>query len=217
MTDISTDVRQTFGEELANAITHGIGAALSVAALVILVVRAASSGTAWHVVSLSIFGSSLILLYMMSTLYHAVRPGRIKNFFRVMDHASIYILIAGSYTPILLSHMRGGWGWSLFGVVWGIAAAGVVFKIYFAGRYDIISTLLYIAMGWIIVVAVKPLIASTPMTTVVWIALGGVTYTLGTIFYAWERLPYNHSIWHLFVLGGSACHFFGFLFGLIPG
>jgi hemolysin III len=217
MSHAGTDVQQTFGEEFANTITHGIGAALSIAALVILVVRASLDGNAWQIVSLSIFGTSLIVLYMMSTLYHAARPGRIKRFFHLMDHASIYILIAGSYTPVLLSSMRGGWGWSLFGVIWGLAIVGVIFKVRFVGRYDIISTLLYIAMGWIIVIAAKPFITSVPTTAVIWLAIGGVTYTLGTIFYIWDRLPYNHTIWHLFVMGGSICHFFAFLFGLIPG
>ncbi len=202
------------GEEIANTITHGIGALLSVAALPILAVLSSDTGNAWTIVSLCVFGSTLILLYTMSTLYHILHPGRAKAFFKLMDHASIYLLIAGSYTPILLSLMRTPLGWSLFGVIWGLALAGVSFKVFYVGRFKKISTLIYLAMGWIIILAVKPFVQAAPPVTVEFIVAGGLLYTLGTPFYIWKAMPYNHAVWHLFVVGGSVCHFFAFALGL---
>lgn len=205
---------QNHGEETANSITHGIGALLGITALVLLVVCAARHGDAWRVVSCSIYGSTLIFLYTASTLYHSFREGRVKRLFRILDHASIYLLIAGTYTPILLISLRGPWGWTLFGIVWAMAIAGVAAKSALTGKYDFLSTLCYIAMGWMIIVAIKPLLSSAPAGFVVWLGIGGLAYTAGTVFYLWERIPYNHAIWHLFVLAGSISHFFGILFYL---
>ncbi len=205
---------QSRGEEIANSITHGIGAMLSIAALVILVVFSSLKGDAWRIVSLSIYGTTLFLLYLASTLYHSFSNIQLKQFFRFLDHSSIYLLIAGSYTPILLVLLRGPWGWTLFGIVWALAISGIVAKVFFTGRYGFISGILYIAMGWIVVVAYKEVMQSIPHGLWIWLLVGGILYTCGTIFYAWNKLPYNHMIWHLFVLGGSASHFFGMLFYL---
>ncbi len=203
---------QSDREEMANAITHGIGILLGVVALVLLVVLAARKGDTWAVVSFSIYGASFILLYTASTLYHGFRDEKLKRFFKLMDHASIYLLIAGTYTPILLTIMRGGWGWSLFGVIWGLAILGVVFKILFVGRFKVLSVLIYLAMGWLIVIAIKPMLAAAPTGFLLWLAIGGACYTLGVIFYVWRTFPFHHTVWHLFVLGGSLSHFFGLLF-----
>lgn len=202
----STVSRYSVGEEIAHAVTHGIGAALSVAGLVLLLVRASVSGDAWSVTGVAIFGSTLLLLYLASTIYHSVRSDRAKRLLQKFDHAAIYLLIAGTYTPFVLVTLRGPWGWSLFGVVWGLAVAGVVFKFRFAGRFDVLSTLVYIVMGWLVLIAFKPLTAALPGPGLAWLVAGGLCYSLGTIFYLWERLPYHHAIWHLWVLGGSACH-----------
>ncbi len=207
---------ETRKEEIANSITHGIGAALSIAALSILVVFAGLRGDAWRVVSFSIYGATLVLLYLASTFYHVFSNPRVKRVFHVFDHSAIFLLIAGSYTPFCLVTIRGGWGWSLFGVVWGIAIFGIVFKAFSTGRYNVVSTVLYIAMGWIAVIAIKPLVSQLPPGAFAWILLGGLSYTAGVIFYAWERLPYGHAIWHLFVLGGSTLHFFAVLFYVLP-
>lgn len=201
----------SLGEEIANSITHGIGAALSVAALVLLVVFAALRGDVWRIVSFSIYGSSLIILYLTSTLYHSFTNPKVKRLFRVLDHSMIFILIAGSYTPITLTILRGPWGWTLFGLIWGLAIFGIIMKIAFFDRFDALSVVLYILMGWLVVIALKPLLAAAPQGLMMWMGIGGLSYSLGVIFYAWNRLPYNHAIWHLFVLGGSISHFFGML------
>ncbi len=201
----------TLAEEIANAVTHGIGAALSIAALVVLVVLASTRGDVWRVVSLSIYGSTLTLLYLCSTLYHAFRNPRIKRFFRLMDHLSIYMLIAGSYTPITLVLMRGTWGWVLFGLTWGMALGGILAKILLFGRLRWVSVAFYLAMGWLIIIAVRPMLQMLPSGFVVWLVAGGLFYTLGVIFYSLKRLRYHHAIWHLFVLAGSLCHFVGLL------
>ncbi len=203
---------QSAGEEIANSISHGIGALIGVAALVLLVVFAAKNGNVWGVVSFSIFGSTLILLYTASTLYHAFRGEKVKRFFKLMDHASIYLLIAGTYTPIMLTVMRGGWGWSLFGIIWGLAILGVLFKVLFIGRFKVVSVLIYLLMGWLIIIAFKPMLAAVPPGFIMWLFIGGGCYTLGVIFYAWRTFPFHHMVWHLFVLGGSISHFFGLLF-----
>lgn len=203
-------------EEIANAITHGIGAALSVAALVILIVFAAWKGTAVHVVSFTIYGSAMLLLYVSSTLLHSFPPGRAKQFFEVMDHSCIYLFIAGTYTPILFHIVQGALGWTLFGVVWGVAIAGVVFKSFFASRFLVTSTLLYIAMGWIIVFAWGPLVERLAPGGLNLLIGGGILYTVGTIFYVWRSFPYHHAVWHLFVLAGSILHFFSILLFVLP-
>ncbi len=193
-------------EELANSLTHGFGVAASVAVCAILVVRASLFGDAWRIVGAAVFGATLISLYTASTLYHAVRSQRVKARLKVMDHAAIYLLIAGSYTPFTLVELRGGWGWSLFGVIWGLAACGVVFKLFFTGRFRRISTGIYIGMGWLVVIAIVPMIREMAPVVLGWLLAGGVVYTAGTVFYHSRRVPYAHAVWHLFVLGGSMCH-----------
>ena len=206
----------TFGEELANSITHGLGIALSVAGLVILVVLSAIHGNAWHVVSCAIYGATMILLYTASTLYHSFQNPNVKRIMRVLDHSSIYLLIAGTYTPFTLVTLHGPWGWSLFVVVWGLALAGIAFKVYFTGRFPKISTIIYVGMGWIAVIAIKPLMDILPAGGLIFLFGGGLSYTFGVIFYVWHKLPYHHAVWHLFVLGGTVLHFFGILFYVVP-
>lgn len=202
----------TLGEEIANSITHGIGAVLSVTGLVVLVILAALYGDMWRVVSFSIYGSTLIILYLVSTLYHSSQDPRVKRTFRFLDHASIFLLIAGTYTPFLLVSMRGAWGWTLFGIIWGLACLGIVFKALFMGRFRIFSVVIYILMGWLCVIALREMLVSIPPGGMLWLAIGGATYTAGVIFYAWKQLPYNHAIWHMFVLCGSICHYLSILY-----
>jgi hemolysin III len=248
---------QTRGEELANSLTHGLGVALSIAGLVLMVVTEAIHGTARDVVGASIFGSSLILLYLMSTLYHAFRGPRVKLVFKVFDHSAIFILIAGTYTPFCLSALgrtRPGWGWTLFGLVWGLAVVGIVFKAVFYARLakqifrppavdhlhalpsdtDMdpvfvkrmgwISTTIYLLMGWLIVVPILAAFSSgLPLEKILsrhrayWLFGGGLFYSLGAAIYSLEKLRFHHALWHLFVIGGSACHVFAVLFHVIPG
>ena len=197
---------QHWENEWANTATHGLGVAASVVALCILVVFAARGGDAWEIVGVSIFGATLVLLYLASTLYHAAAQPHIKARLKVFDHSAIYLLIAGTYTPFMIGILRGGWGWSMFGVIWGLAVAGVVFKLFFTGRFPKLSTLIYILMGWLVLIAAVPMFTLIPRTTLTWLVIGGVTYTAGTLFYHNERLRHAHAIWHLFVLGGSVCH-----------
>lgn len=203
-------------EEIINAVTHGIGALLSIAALVLLVVFAVKKGDVWRVVSFAIYGSTLIILYLSSTFYHAFTNSKVKSIFKVFDHASIYLLIAGTYTPFLLVNLRGPWGWSLFGVIWGLALAGILFKVFFVHRFNKVSTFIYIMMGWIIVIAMKQLIQAMDFGGIMWLILGGVLYTAGTYFYLKKSVKYTHAIWHFFVMGGSICHFFSIFFHVLP-
>ncbi|NQU47346.1 MAG: hemolysin III family protein [Planctomycetes bacterium] len=203
-------------EELANSLTHGVGALLAIAGLVIMTVCASLYGDAWHVTSAAIFGSSMVLLYLSSTLYHAVQAPRAKSFFRSCDHAAIYLLIAGTYTPFALVSLRGPWGWSLFGVVWGLAVLGIFSQGGFLRRMGALRVVLYLAMGWVVVIAAKPLIANLDPGGLTLLALGGLCYTGGVVFYASKRLPYAHAIWHLFVLAGTILHFFAVLLYVIP-
>jgi hemolysin III len=198
----------TPGEELANALTHGFGALLSVVGLVVLVTSPALRGDGWKLTSTAIFGASLVLLYTTSTLYHSLRGTERKRLLRKFDHAAIFLLIAGTYTPFLLVNLRGAWGWSLFGVIWGLAIAGVVLKFWLAGRFKLGSTLLYLGMGWLVLIAARPMVQTVPSAGLWLLLAGGLCYSVGTVFYLWKRLPYHHAIWHLFVLGGSVCHFF---------
>lgn len=207
---------ETLKEEIANSITHGIGAVLSIAGLSVLVVLASLHGDAWRVVSFSVFGATLVLLYLASTFYHSFQNPRVKRLFRILDHSAIYLLIAGSYTPFTLVSMRGPWGWSLFGVIWGLALLGIVFKAFFVERFAVLSTIIYIGMGWVMVIAVKPAILAISFYGIIWLLAGGLFYTLGVIFFAWGKLPFNHAIWHLFVLGGSTCHFIAVLYYVLP-
>lgn len=198
----------TIGEEIASSITHGIGTGLSIAGLTVLVVLAALYGDVWRVVSFSIYGSSLVILYLASTLYHSFQNPRIKRIFQILDHAAIYLLIAGTYTPFLLISLRGAWGWTFLVVIWGLAFLGIGFKALFFEYYERLSALGYVLMGWLCVIAGKELLVSVPQVSLIWLAVGGVIYTIGIIFLAWRKIPYGHAIWHLFVLGGSACHYF---------
>lgn len=205
----------TKGEEIANAITHGIGALLAVAALVILIVFAAKYGDAWYVVSYTIYGVCLVLLYLFSTLYHSIWAKGAKKVFRIFDHASIYILIAGTYTPFALTVLRKHGGWIIFGVVWCATLIGIVIKVFFCGKFEKISTLLYVIMGWMIIFYIKTLIAVVPINGIILLVAGGIIYTLGAGLFLFDKIPYNHAIWHLLVISGSACHFFCVLFYLI--
>lgn len=201
-------------EELANTLTHGAGAAASLAGAVALVVLAALRSDARGIVGSAVFGATLVLLYGASTLYHAVRSPTLKARLRILDHCAIYLLIAGTYTPFTLIGLRGGWGWSLFGVAWGLATAGVIFKLFFTGRFDGLSTAVYVAMGWMVLVAIVPLVQRLPAEVLAWLVAGGLAYTLGTLFYR-SRRRYAHAVWHLFVLAGSACHFAAATFQLL--
>ncbi|MFW5744646.1 MAG: PAQR family membrane homeostasis protein TrhA [bacterium] len=200
---ISTYTRQ---EELANAITHGIGVVLAVGATVVLAARAVVEADAWKIVTYPVFGLSMILLYTASSLYHSHPDPETRRRLKVFDHMSIYYLIAGTYTPVALVGLQGAWGWAIFGVIWGLAIAGTVFKTFFTGRFPVVSTVLYLAMGWTAIVAVVPLVRTLETDTLIWLLAGGLAYTGGVAFYAWKRLPFNHAIWHLFVLTGTACH-----------
>ena len=209
--------KYTRGEEIANAVTHGIGAVLGIAGFAALMVAAATRGEgAWQVVPCVIYGVALVLMFTTSTLYHSFPWPRVKRVFRVLDHEMIYLMIAGSYTPFVLITLRGALGWTLFGVVWGIAAAGMAFEGFFAGRYRGVSVGLYVAMGWIIVFALKPLVAQMPGAGVRWLVAGGLCYTAGAAVYLFRKIAYQHAAWHLMVLAGSACHYFAILWHVLP-
>jgi len=197
----------TRSEEATNVITHAIGFFLGIAALVLMVVRASLHGDAWHIVGASIFGAGLIILYAASTIYHSVRKPRARKVFRVIDHATIYVLIAATYTPFTLVTLNGWLGWTIFGIVWGFALAGIILKLFFTGRFNVLSTLMYILMGWMIIFAAKPLVENLSAGGLKWLIAGGIAYTVGAVFYGIGKLKFNHAIFHLFVLLGSACHF----------
>ncbi len=206
----------TRGEEIANSITHGIGAALGIAGLVVLLLAAGARGDAWRLVGCSIYGACLVALYLISTLYHSLPMPRVKRCFRIFDHSAIYFLIAGTYTPFVLVTLRGPWGWTLFGIEWGLCALGVVFKAFFIDRYGFLSGAIYVAMGWLAVIAFKPLIAALDPFGFQLLLYGGVLYTAGVPFYALPWIPWNHLLWHLFVLAGSAFQYFAILLYVIP-
>ena len=203
---------QTLVEEIANSITHGLGLVLSVAAFTILVVYASMEGDPWRITAFSIYGSSLTILYLVSTLYHSLTNSRIKAIFRRLDHAAIYLLIAGTYTPFILISLRTTWVIYILPIVWTMAVIGVYIKVFYIHRYERLTLVYYIIMGWMALIAVKPLFNSIPIESFVWIIVGGVAYTTGVIFYVWNRLPFNHTIWHGFVLAGSFSHFMGMLY-----
>jgi len=208
----AADRPQTLGEEIANAVSHALGFLLAVASLPILVWQAQRHGGAADVVAASVFAAAMILLYGVSTLYHALPAGGAKRWFKRLDHAVIYVFIAGSYTPFTLGVLRGPWGWSLFGLVWAAAALGVTVKLLDGLRHPWLSSSLYLAMGWVAVVAGLPIVDRLPTAGLVWLVAGGLSYTLGVIVFLLDnRLRYAHAVWHLFVLGGSACHFFAVL------
>lgn len=206
----------TTGEEIANAITHGIGTLLAIAALVLLIVFSAKYGDTWYVVSYTIYGSTLVLLYLQSTLYHSLTNKTAKRVFRIFDHASIYLLIAGTYTPFTLTILRGALGWTIFGIIWGMAILGIVMKSIWLDKFEKISTAIYIFMGWIIIIAIKRIVIFMPTTGTVFLVLGGILYTSGCFFYSRDDMKFNHAIWHLFVIGGSVSHFFCILLYLLP-
>ncbi len=200
-----TERIQSLGEEIANSVTHGVGALAAMAALPVVIVMAVPRGAS-AVVGSAVFGATMILLYVTSTLYHALARNRAKKVFRVLDHSAIFLLIAGTYTPFTLGVLRGAWGWTLFGIVWALAVTGVALTGSLGVRLPRLSTVIYVAMGWLIVVAIRPLIAHLPRPGLEWLVAGGVAYTAGAAFYAWKRLRYHHAVWHLFVLAGSCCH-----------
>ena len=204
------------GEEIANWVTHGIGLAASIVGLTLLIVYSSLRGNAWHVVSFTVFGLTLLILYAASTIYHARREGSGKLLFLKLDRAAIFLAIAGTYTPFLLTHLRGPWGWTLFGIIWGLCGAGAVFQLFFGERYQLASTLAYLFAGWLIVVAVQPMIAYVPHGGLWLLLAGGLCYTGGMVFYLWRRLRYHHAVWHGFVLGGSTCHYLAVLLFLLP-
>ncbi len=204
----------TIGEEIFNSITHGIGTLLSIAALVLLIVFAVGRGDVWHIVSFSIYGSTLVLLYLASTLYHSFTREKVKNLFARFDHAAIFLLIAGTYTPFLLTVIRGPLGWTLFGIIWGVAITGVVIRSIYLTRFRKFMVGLYLAMGWMFVAAVGPMIKNLSFISIMFLFLGGILYSAGVIFYVKRNLKYGHGIWHLFVLAGSIMHFFAVIYSL---
>ncbi len=208
---MSSGRHSTLGEELANSITHGVALLASIAGAAVLVASSIHRGDPWLVVSAAIYGSSLIVLYLSSTLYHALSKTRARRFFQVLDHSAIFLLIAGTYTPFALVSLRGPWGWTLAGIEWGLAIGGITFKAIFGARWPVVSTVVYIVMGWMVVIAVEPLTEHVARPGVLWLLAGGLAYTCGVVFYAWDRIRYSHTLWHLFVIAGSACHFFAVL------
>ncbi len=206
----------TLAEENFHAVTHAVGSGLSIIGLVILVVLAVRNGDIYQVISFSIFGASLVALYLSSTLYHGVQEPRAKRIFKIFDHSAIYLLIAGSYTPFLLVGMRGSTGWTLLVIVWLIALTGITMKVLFIDRFQVLSVIAYLLMGWLCVFAFREMVASIPVGGILWLAAGGMLYTIGVIFYALQKIPYMHTVWHFFVLGGSLCHYLAVLFFLAP-
>jgi hemolysin III len=216
MKQLQETTQYTAFEEIMNSLTSGAGLLVSIAGLVLLIVTSSVSGQAIHVVSSIVFGMSLILLYTASTLYHSFHSPKIKKFFKILDHSCIYVLIAGTYTPFMIIVVRGVLGWTLFAVVWSLTVLGIIFKAFFVNRFKIVSTVAYVLMGWLIIFAIKPLFQALPEAGIAWLVAGGLAYTLGTIFYIWKGLPFNHAVWHLFVLAGSTCHFIAVLFYVLP-
>jgi len=203
-------------EEKINIISHAMGFILSIVALVLLVTHACLHGDVRHIVSFSIFGASLMMLYAASTFYHLAKKPALRNKLKIMDHASIYVLIAGTYTPFTLVTLKGATGWVIFGISWGLALTGIILKLFFTGKYDLISTIMYILMGWVIVFAIKPLIRNLPLEGLLWLFAGGISYTVGAVLYSIEKIKFNHAIFHLFVLIGSFCHFMSVFFYVLP-
>ncbi len=208
--------RYSLGEEIANAVTHGLGVGLSIAALTLLVVFAAIWGNGWHLASAIVYGVTMLLLYVSSTLYHSVPGQKARHIFKIIDHSSIYLLIAGTYTPFTLVTLRESGGWWLFGIVWSLAVAGVALEAFWVYRPKWLSAVVYLAMGWLVVVAINPLVAHLPSTGVWLLVAGGLAYTLGTVFYVLKKVPYTHAVWHLFVLAGSVCHFLAVMLFVLP-
>ena len=203
-------------EELANTVTHGAGLALSAVGWAALLVLGILRGSAWRIVACGVYGFTLVLLYAASTMYHAASSPRFKRALKVIDHSSIFLLIAGTYTPFTLVSLRGHWGWTLFGLVWGLSVSGILLKAFFVDRFKVASTALYLATGWLGLIAFKPLATFAPTGAVLWLLAGGVLYTAGMVFYGWRKLPYHHAIWHVFVLAARACHYLAVLHYVLP-
>ena len=205
------DHSQSFGEEIANSVSHGLALLAALIAFPVLVISAAQRSDAAGIVGASVFATTLVLLYLTSTLYHALPRTRAKRVFRILDHGAIYLLIAGTYTPFTLGVLRGSWGWTLFGLQWGLAVLGIVLKSVGGIRYAKLSVAVYLAMGWLVLIAAVPVMNHVPPWGLFWLVAGGIAYTVGVVFYALERLLYFHFIWHLFVIAGSVCHFIAVL------
>jgi hemolysin III len=217
MNDLETVAPYSPQEERFNIASHALGLVLSVAALPLLVVRASLHGNAWHIVSFSIFGASLVILYTASTLYHSSKKPKLRKRLNIFDHAAIYVLIAGTYTPFTIVTLNGTIGWVIFGISWGLALTGIILKLFFTGKYNTLSTTMYVLMGWVIVFAIKPLINNLSHEGLMWLFAGGASYSAGAILYSMKRINYNHAIFHLFVLIGSFCHFMAVYFYVLPG
>ncbi len=215
---VASAASYSFAEEVANAVTHGVAALLSIAALVVMIWYATTrSGAATSVVSAAVFGSAMVILYTASTLYHAVPKGRVKEILQVFDHGAIYLMIAGSYTPFCLVSLHGPVGWALCAVVWSIALFGMIFQPLLMKRADWLNCVLYLLLGWCVVFVMKPLVATLPIAGLWLLVSGGIVYSVGVIFYLWEKIPFNHAIWHVFVLAGTTLQFFSVLFYVLPG
>lgn len=208
--------RYTLGEEIANSVTHGVGVVLAIIGLAVMTAFAARNGNVWHVTASAIFGATLILCFTTSTLYHSIPLEKVKRVLRALDHSAIFLLIAGTYTPFMLLGVPGPWGWSILATVWTLAVTGIVLRLVLRGRLHGLVVATYLAMGWLVVIATKPLIHTVGLGGLSLLAAGGLAYTVGVIFYKWRRLPYSHAIWHGFVLLGGGLHYFAVLFYLIP-
>ncbi len=208
--------RRLFVEEIANSLTHGVGLVMSLAGVATLIFLTWTKGSLLHLAGCGVYGVTLVLLYAASTLYHSIQKPRIKDYFRVFDQVAIYLVIAGTYTPFTLINMRGFWGWTLLGLVWSLSLFGIVFKIIFVNRYKAVSYGLYVVMGWLAIIAAKPILETLPLGCLAWILAGGAAYMTGLVFFAWDRLPFNHTIWHIFVIVGSICHFCAVMFYVLP-
>ncbi len=208
--------RRLLIEEFANSITHGIGLALSLAGLAALVVLALARGSFWHILGCSVYGATLVTVYAASTLYHGLQKPRLKHIFRTADQVAVYLLIAGTYTPFMLVNLRGFWGWLLLTIVWALSLTAIAFRIVFADRHKAVTMSLYVVIAWMAIIAVKPIITTVPIGGLAWIGAGGAAYMTGLVFFAWDRLPFNHTIWHLFVMMGSVCHYFAVMFYVLP-
>lgn len=215
-TDRSYPWRNSFCEEIVNSATHAFGTILSASGLGVMAVLAAIYGNAWHITSVAVFGGTLILLYAVSTLYHSTHQPKVKAILRLLDHSAIFLLIAGTYTPFTLVSLRGAWGWALFGAIWTMAILGILLEILTTARWRFLSIILYVSMGWLVIVAFSPLSSALSSKGLMMLMTGGLFYTFGILFYTWKSLPYNHAIWHLFVLTGSILHYFTVLFYVIP-
>jgi len=208
--------RHALIEEIVNSVTHGIGLILSLAGFAALASLAFARGSRWHIAGCLVYGATLVAVYASSTLYHGFRKPRLKHIFRTADQVAIYLLIAGTYTPFTLINLRGVWGWLLLTLVWALALFGIGFKVVFADRYKAVTMALYLGIAWMAIIAVKPIFATVPPGGLAWIGAGGLAYMIGLAFFAWERLPFNHTIWHLFVMAGSGCHYFAVMFYVLP-